>query len=128
MCTDVCEQPKKIGPCKARIPRFYFNSTYGKCKEFGWGGCDPNENNFKTKEECEKICIGISQWQNIYDKFLHFNIESNTIKYLFDFQTIRFKCNWEYGYDVFKRRTKIASNTTTTKKTTTSTTKGNIKI
>ena len=68
MCTDVCEQPKKIGPCKARIPRFYFNSTYGKCKEFGWGGCDPNENNFKTKEDCEKICIGISQEQNIYDK------------------------------------------------------------
>ena len=68
MCTDVCEQPKKIGPCKARIPRFYFNSTYGKCKEFGWGGCDPNENNFKTKEDCEKICIGISQERNIYDK------------------------------------------------------------
>ena len=68
MYIDICEQPKKIGPCRARIPRFYFNSTDGKCKEFGWGGCDPNENNFKTKEDCEKICIGISQWQYIYDK------------------------------------------------------------
>ena len=48
MYIDICEQPKKIGPCKAIIPRFYFNSTDGKCKEFGWGGCDPNGNNFKT--------------------------------------------------------------------------------
>ena len=56
---DVCEQPKKIGHCKAIIQRFYFNSTDGKCKEFGWGGCDPNGNNFKTEEECEQKCGGI---------------------------------------------------------------------
>ena len=47
------------------IPRFYFNSTDGKCKEFGWGGCDANGNNFKTKEECEQKCEGIYKQQTL---------------------------------------------------------------
>ena len=59
MYIDVCGQPKKSGPCKALVQRVYFDSMDGKCKDFGWGGCDPNGNNFKTKEECEQKCGGI---------------------------------------------------------------------
>ena len=65
MYIDVCGQPKKIGPCRASEPRFYFNSTDGKCKDFGWGGCDANGNNFKTKEECEQKCEGIYKQQTL---------------------------------------------------------------
>ena len=49
-------QPKKVGPCKARKPRWYYNKKAGQCLEFKWGGCKPNDNNFATKEECEKKC------------------------------------------------------------------------
>ncbi|GFS71683.1 papilin [Nephila pilipes] len=53
---DVCFLPKVIGNCRALIPKYFFNKRTGKCEEFKYGGCDGNDNNFNTKEECEKKC------------------------------------------------------------------------
>ncbi|CAC5389451.1 TFPI [Mytilus coruscus] len=53
---NVCDLPKIVGPCKARMKRFYYDVNSGMCGEFYYGGCDGNENNFKTKEECKTIC------------------------------------------------------------------------
>ncbi|CAH3137112.1 unnamed protein product [Pocillopora meandrina] len=53
---EVCNLPKFQGPCRAAIPRFYYNSDTGECEQFIYGGCDGNANNFDTKEECEKKC------------------------------------------------------------------------
>ena len=53
---DICHQPKKVGSCKAAFSRYYFNSAVGECKEFTYGGCQENENNFKTSEACQKKC------------------------------------------------------------------------
>ena len=53
---DICHQPKKVGSCKAAFSRYYFNSAVGECKEFTYGGCQGNENNFKTLEACQKKC------------------------------------------------------------------------
>ena len=53
-CT--CSLPPKTGPCEALIPRYYFDSSTGLCKNFTYGGCQPNANNFKTIEECLKVC------------------------------------------------------------------------
>lgn len=52
----VCLLPKEVGPCKAALARFFFNSQSGSCEEFNYGGCDGNENNFKTLEECQAAC------------------------------------------------------------------------
>lgn len=30
---------------------------YGGCSRFWYGGCDGNANRYKTKEECEQICV-----------------------------------------------------------------------
>ena len=46
----------KTGPCRAAFPRWYFNSTLNECIEFVYGGCDGNENNFKTKKNCTETC------------------------------------------------------------------------
>lgn len=54
--TEICELTKEIGPCKASIPRFYYNSEKQKCEEFIYGGCGGNANNFETQEECEYMC------------------------------------------------------------------------
>ncbi|XP_035675275.1 uncharacterized protein LOC118415011 [Branchiostoma floridae] len=51
-----CLDPKKVGPCKALIPRVFFNKETGQCEDFTWGGCQSNGNNFKTMEECENTC------------------------------------------------------------------------
>ncbi|XP_019644562.1 PREDICTED: PI-actitoxin-Axm2a-like isoform X2 [Branchiostoma belcheri] len=48
--------PKKVGPCEALIPRWFYNSQTGQCEQFNWGGCDPNDNNFATLKECRKTC------------------------------------------------------------------------
>jgi hypothetical protein len=54
----ICSEPKLSGPCRAAIPRFYFDTESGKCDKFSWGGCKPNSNNFKTLEECSNKCLG----------------------------------------------------------------------
>ena len=48
--------PLDIGPCKASILRWYFDSDDNSCKDFIFGGCDGNTNNFATKEKCERTC------------------------------------------------------------------------
>ena len=59
----VCELPMKGGPCNAAIPRVYFDSSSGMCKDFSYGGCQGNGNNFITKKECEQTCGGISEYK-----------------------------------------------------------------
>lgn len=54
--SGVCNQPKKVGPCRARIPRYFYNRTTGSCELFYWGGCQPNGNNFKILEQCQNSC------------------------------------------------------------------------
>ena len=53
---DICQLPQKVGPCRKAVPRFYFDKMDGKCKDFIYGGCDGNANNFEIIEACQKIC------------------------------------------------------------------------
>ena len=56
--TDPCAQPRKVGPCRAAFRRYFFNKRTGRCERFSWGGCQPNENNFETLEQCQSKCYG----------------------------------------------------------------------
>ncbi|XP_075239222.1 uncharacterized protein LOC142334797 [Convolutriloba macropyga] len=51
-----CEQPQRVGPCRAAIPRFFYDKETKACVAFIFGGCNPNDNNFKTNEECIRTC------------------------------------------------------------------------
>ncbi|CAH3014892.1 unnamed protein product [Porites evermanni] len=53
---ELCELPPVTGPCRAAFPRWYYNSTAGKCLEFTYGGCMGNANNFDTDSNCTKTC------------------------------------------------------------------------
>ena len=54
---ESCNLPPKPGPCKAAIPRYYFNPRTYNCERFTYGGCRGNANNFKTLEECKASCL-----------------------------------------------------------------------
>ena len=45
-----------VGPCKARLPRYFFNPRTRECELFFYGGCLGNKNNFVTKQACEEAC------------------------------------------------------------------------
>jgi hypothetical protein len=51
-----CKLPKDPGPCKAKIPRYYYDASRGRCRLFNYGGCKGNANNFKTLRECKAAC------------------------------------------------------------------------
>lgn len=53
---DICSMPKEVGPCKALLPRFYYNKKKEQCEEFNYGGCFGNGNNFNTLAKCQKAC------------------------------------------------------------------------
>ncbi|XP_070600484.1 kunitz-type serine protease inhibitor 4-like isoform X2 [Erythrolamprus reginae] len=53
----LCYLPPVTGPCKAKMPRFYYNSTSNQCQGFIYGGCGGNANNFKTKKACHFTCV-----------------------------------------------------------------------
>jgi hypothetical protein len=57
---DTCSLPAETGRCRAAIPRFYHDSASGTCKQFTYGGCDGNANNFETQQACERACGGSS--------------------------------------------------------------------
>jgi hypothetical protein len=53
-----CLQPKVIGPCRASIPRFFFDATTGVCTPFNYGGCRGNDNRFISEKACQLACSG----------------------------------------------------------------------
>ncbi len=54
---EVCNLGPEVGPCKALLNRFYYDNSTKKCTQFFYGGCNGNENNFNTSEECENKCV-----------------------------------------------------------------------
>ncbi|KAM7288500.1 boophilin-H2 [Ixodes scapularis] len=63
----ICRLPKVVGPCKAALPRFYFNVDTGRCEDFRYGGCKGNENNFQLIEDCKKACEAPESTGNDYE-------------------------------------------------------------
>ena len=59
-CLDVCVKDRcklapATGPCKARIPRYFFNQKTKGCEMFIWGGCK-GVVPFKTLFHCQRSC------------------------------------------------------------------------
>ena len=52
-----CLQPKKIGRCRARLPRWFFDLDTLSCRTFYYGGCGGNDNNFRSQAACEQRCV-----------------------------------------------------------------------
>ena len=53
----ICSKPKDIGPCRASKQRYFYNVDSDACEMFLYGGCQGNENNFESEEECKNQCV-----------------------------------------------------------------------
>lgn len=60
--------------CLADFIRYYHDHADGVCKEIAYDGCNKNENNFETKEECEKIC---GPWHEAHKGHDHGQLKSS---------------------------------------------------
>ena len=58
---EMCTAQKDVGPCRAAIPKYFYNAATGVCEAFVYGGCDGNANNFESAEDCDAKCrrVGI---------------------------------------------------------------------
>ncbi|XP_054258197.1 papilin isoform X2 [Macrosteles quadrilineatus] len=63
-CTDIplgpgelCTLPKDRGTCRDFTVKWFYDTEYGGCSRFWYGGCEGNENRFKSQEECKQTCV-----------------------------------------------------------------------
>ncbi|BFZ03061.1 hypothetical protein BsWGS_06100 [Bradybaena similaris] len=61
-----CYAKPDTGTCKALMPRLYYDSQSNLCKQFTYGGCGGNSNNFQTVEECDKACVSMKRTAATY--------------------------------------------------------------
>ncbi|VDM73267.1 unnamed protein product [Strongylus vulgaris] len=67
--------------CLKVEPYYGYDPAKGECVEFVYGGCEGNENNFQTKESCEKACIEGTTEQIVVDSTSHPIYETTTKQY-----------------------------------------------
>lgn len=56
---SVCDEPVDSGiECNTSSPspRYYYDSERKSCQMFNYDGCEGNDNNFATMDECKKLC------------------------------------------------------------------------
>ncbi|KAM3911296.1 kunitz-type protease inhibitor 2 [Leptodactylus fuscus] len=56
---DFCVPEKQTGDCRAYFVRWWYDVTTGTCKNFTYGGCAVNLNNYIGEEECMQRCQGV---------------------------------------------------------------------
>ncbi|XP_048510814.1 papilin isoform X3 [Athalia rosae] len=52
-----CTLEKDRGTCWDLTVKWYYDTEYGGCSRFWYGGCEGNENRFKSQEECKQVCV-----------------------------------------------------------------------
>ncbi|XP_067130970.1 uncharacterized protein [Centruroides vittatus] len=55
-CEAKCSQPLLVGTCQNSLVRYFFNQSSQLCEQFIYNGCQGNDNNFKSFEECQTEC------------------------------------------------------------------------
>ncbi|KAL1467819.1 hypothetical protein MTO96_041898 [Rhipicephalus appendiculatus] len=53
---SICHMPRYTGPRKAAFCRFYYDASTKSCREFVYGGCRGNGNNFVSHAACMSAC------------------------------------------------------------------------
>lgn len=57
LCVAACGLKFERGPCRNYSVGWFYDTEYGGCSRFWYGGCEGNGNRFSSKEECEDTCV-----------------------------------------------------------------------
>ena len=57
---SICDMPRDPGPCRAQLPRWFYDPLDRQCRTFSYSGCQGNENNFVSLQECQQTCMGLA--------------------------------------------------------------------
>ena len=74
-----CKLPSAQGKCQNYTVRWFYNGSL--CTRFWYGGCEGNENNFETEDQCQQECPGYvtegrssTQYSDVFQQDLHPNM------------------------------------------------------
>lgn len=70
-----CTEPPDTGNCRDTLSRWYYDPLKRQCSRFNYGGCYGNENRFNTKEQCLKVCGGVTE-KDVFER--HETFEGQT--------------------------------------------------
>uniref|UniRef100_A0A158P8Y2 Kunitz/Bovine pancreatic trypsin inhibitor domain protein n=1 Tax=Angiostrongylus cantonensis TaxID=6313 RepID=A0A158P8Y2_ANGCA len=54
---NLCEHDIEVGECSGVFVRFGYDKLTNDCRQFTYGGCGGNGNNFATVQECRNVCV-----------------------------------------------------------------------
>ncbi|KHJ85554.1 Kunitz/Bovine pancreatic trypsin inhibitor domain protein, partial [Oesophagostomum dentatum] len=54
---NLCEHDIEVGECSGVFVRFGYDRASNDCRQFTYGGCGGNGNNFATIAECRNVCV-----------------------------------------------------------------------
>ncbi|XP_008684473.1 tissue factor pathway inhibitor 2 isoform X3 [Ursus americanus] len=81
---EICLLPPDVGPCRARIPSYYYDRYTQSCRIFFYGGCEGNANNFDTLEDCNEACSRIERPSYCYSPKDEGLCSANVTRYYFN--------------------------------------------
>jgi spondin-1 len=56
MAREICSMTPETGSCRGIYQRYHYDVSSQSCREFTYGGCRGNQNNFLTSEICMSSC------------------------------------------------------------------------
>ncbi|XP_077468417.1 kunitz-type protease inhibitor 2 [Stigmatopora argus] len=62
--SELCQAAPTTGPCKASFRSWYYDDQERRCKEFVFGGCKGNRNNYPSQESCLQTCHHVNIVRN----------------------------------------------------------------